>query len=455
MKDGAVLANAGHFDVEIDLAGAARAAARRARARCCPLVEQYDLGDGRRLNLLAARARRQPRRRRGPPGRGDGHVVRHPGARRRAPRARAARRSAPGVHPVPDGDRPRGRARSSSPSLGVEIDELHRRAARATCARWRAGHAPRDERGRPAASVEKMRARGRRRRPRSTPSRTTTSSSRRARRGCSPRPTSSPSRDVPDADDLPDAATRRSTRRSSSSSTAASARHGHDARQVAARGQGRARRSSTSSPARCSTLRERTGARLPLVLMNRFRTRDDSLARARALRRTWRPTCRSTSSRTRCPSCAPTTSRRSSGRPTRRSSGARPATATSTPRCSRRACSTTLLERGYRYAFVSNSDNLGAVLEPRILAWFAREGLPVRDGGRRPHARPTARAATSRGCRTTAGWCCARPRRRPTRTSTRSRTSPATATSTPTTCGSTCARSTRCCASATACSGCR
>jgi UTP--glucose-1-phosphate uridylyltransferase len=36
----------------------------------------------------------------------------------------------------------------------------------------------------------------------------------------------------------------------------------------------------------------------------------------------------------------------------------------------------TLLERGYRYAFMSNSDNLGAVLDPRILAWFASEELP-------------------------------------------------------------------------------
>jgi UTP--glucose-1-phosphate uridylyltransferase len=35
-----------------------------------------------------------------------------------------------------------------------------------------------------------------------------------------------------------------------------------------------------------------------------------------------------------------------------------------------------LLDRGYRYAFLSNSDNLGAVLDPRILDWFAREGLP-------------------------------------------------------------------------------
>jgi UTP--glucose-1-phosphate uridylyltransferase len=35
-----------------------------------------------------------------------------------------------------------------------------------------------------------------------------------------------------------------------------------------------------------------------------------------------------------------------------------------------------LLGRGYRYAFVSNSDNLGAVLEPRILGWMARERIP-------------------------------------------------------------------------------
>jgi UTP--glucose-1-phosphate uridylyltransferase len=35
-----------------------------------------------------------------------------------------------------------------------------------------------------------------------------------------------------------------------------------------------------------------------------------------------------------------------------------------------------LLEAGYRWAFMSNSDNLGAVLEPRILAWIAREEIP-------------------------------------------------------------------------------
>ena len=35
-----------------------------------------------------------------------------------------------------------------------------------------------------------------------------------------------------------------------------------------------------------------------------------------------------------------------------------------------------LLDGGYRYAFISNSDNLAAVLEPRVLAWIAREEIP-------------------------------------------------------------------------------
>lgn len=35
-----------------------------------------------------------------------------------------------------------------------------------------------------------------------------------------------------------------------------------------------------------------------------------------------------------------------------------------------------LLGSGVRYAFVSNSDNLGATLDPAILAWFADSGMP-------------------------------------------------------------------------------
>jgi adenosylhomocysteinase len=51
MKDGAVLANAGHFDVEIDLEGLEELAGGRVH-EALPLVRRYDLGD-RRLNLLA------------------------------------------------------------------------------------------------------------------------------------------------------------------------------------------------------------------------------------------------------------------------------------------------------------------------------------------------------------------------------------------------------------------
>ncbi len=52
MKDGAVLANAGHFDVEINLT-ALQTLAVRGRREALPLVEEYTLADGRRLNLLA------------------------------------------------------------------------------------------------------------------------------------------------------------------------------------------------------------------------------------------------------------------------------------------------------------------------------------------------------------------------------------------------------------------
>jgi adenosylhomocysteinase len=50
MKDGAVLANSGHFDVEIDKVGLADMATSVRRIR--EFVDEYRLPDGRRLNLL-------------------------------------------------------------------------------------------------------------------------------------------------------------------------------------------------------------------------------------------------------------------------------------------------------------------------------------------------------------------------------------------------------------------
>jgi adenosylhomocysteinase len=51
MKDGAILANTGHFNVEIEISALHQAATRVSVAR--PMVEQFDMPDGRRLFLLA------------------------------------------------------------------------------------------------------------------------------------------------------------------------------------------------------------------------------------------------------------------------------------------------------------------------------------------------------------------------------------------------------------------
>jgi adenosylhomocysteinase len=120
MKDGALLANAGHFDVEIDLDGLRSIATEIRPVR--PLVEQYELADGRRLNLLA-----------------HGRVVNlaaaegHPAAVMDVSFAlqalcveelvRSAERLGPGVHPVPpEIDREVGRLKLEA--LGVQIDAL-------------------------------------------------------------------------------------------------------------------------------------------------------------------------------------------------------------------------------------------------------------------------------------------------------------------------------------------
>ena len=51
MKDGAIVANSGHFNVEIDLDGLDRMSKSRRRVR--PQVEEYELPDGRRICVLA------------------------------------------------------------------------------------------------------------------------------------------------------------------------------------------------------------------------------------------------------------------------------------------------------------------------------------------------------------------------------------------------------------------
>jgi adenosylhomocysteinase len=50
MKDGAIVSNSGHFNVELDLEGLGQIAKSRRKIR--PFVEEYTLKNGRRVNVL-------------------------------------------------------------------------------------------------------------------------------------------------------------------------------------------------------------------------------------------------------------------------------------------------------------------------------------------------------------------------------------------------------------------
>jgi UTP--glucose-1-phosphate uridylyltransferase len=122
-------------------------------------------------------------------------------------------------------------------------------------------------------------------------------------------------------------------------------------------------------------LREASGARLPLVLMNSFYTRDDSLSLLE-----------------RYPDLAADVPfdfvqhkepkllvdglQPADWPPDRSLEWCPPGHGDIYPALLTSGMLENLLERGYRYAFMSNSDNLGAVLEPRILAWFAAQRMP-------------------------------------------------------------------------------
>ena len=121
MKDGAVLANSGHFDVEIDIEAMREMSDGKQTVR--PFVEEYLMGDGRRLYLL-----------------GEGRLINlaaaegHPSAvmdmsfANQAMSveylAQSAHKLAPEVHSVPrDIDEEIGRLKLES--MGIRIDSLN------------------------------------------------------------------------------------------------------------------------------------------------------------------------------------------------------------------------------------------------------------------------------------------------------------------------------------------
>ncbi|HEV2061684.1 MAG TPA: UTP--glucose-1-phosphate uridylyltransferase [Solirubrobacteraceae bacterium] len=125
-------------------------------------------------------------------------------------------------------------------------------------------------------------------------------------------------------------------------------------------------------------LREATGARIPLVLMNSFATREESLA---ALRRHEGVEADVPLDfvQNRVPKIRADDLMPVEWRPAPEQEWAPPGHGDLYPALVASGMLETLLERGYRYAFVSNSDNLGATLDPRILEWMARDEVPFVD----------------------------------------------------------------------------
>ena len=113
MKDGAVLANAGHFDVEIDLPGLRELAGGEVR-QVLPLVEQYEVGERTPPQPAGAGPGGEPGRGRGASRRGDGHELREPGAGGGAPHAERRRARAPRA-----ADAAGARRRDRPPQAGV------------------------------------------------------------------------------------------------------------------------------------------------------------------------------------------------------------------------------------------------------------------------------------------------------------------------------------------------
>jgi len=123
-------------------------------------------------------------------------------------------------------------------------------------------------------------------------------------------------------------------------------------------------------------LRASTGARLPLVLMNSFATRDASLETLAPYDDLPVDGVPADFLQSKVPKLAADDLSPASWPDDPSLEWAPPGHGDLYPSLLSSGLLEALLDGGYRYAFVANVDNLGAVLEPRILTWFAREGIP-------------------------------------------------------------------------------
>ena len=125
MKDGAVVCNSGHFNVEIDIPALEKLARERRAIR--DSVEEFRLHDGRAHPPSGRRPAHQPGGRRGPSGLGHGHVLRQPGAGGRVHGQEPRLAPEEGLR-RPRGDRPGDRA----PEARLDGNRDRHRDGRAT-----------------------------------------------------------------------------------------------------------------------------------------------------------------------------------------------------------------------------------------------------------------------------------------------------------------------------------
>jgi UTP--glucose-1-phosphate uridylyltransferase len=122
-------------------------------------------------------------------------------------------------------------------------------------------------------------------------------------------------------------------------------------------------------------LRQAHGARLPLLLMNSFATRDESIAALRSHPEIGADVpldfLQHREPKLRADDLMPVTWDREPGH-----EWCPPGHGDLYPALATSGVLDALLERGYRYAFVSNADNLGAAPDLRIMGWFAAENIP-------------------------------------------------------------------------------
>ena len=123
-------------------------------------------------------------------------------------------------------------------------------------------------------------------------------------------------------------------------------------------------------------LRKETGAQLPLVLMNSFATRDASLEALEAYEDLPVEGVPPDFVQSKVPKLAATDLEPIEWPDDPALEWAPPGHGDLYPSLLGSGMLDALLDGAYEYAFVANADNLGAVLDARILAWFAREEVP-------------------------------------------------------------------------------